>query len=66
MKVRLAFGQSVVLVGESLHNDSGLTPVLLCAKLPRANARLCEKGVRKVVLIAGVNEDGFIKVFIRM
>jgi hypothetical protein len=64
LKVWLAFSQSVVLVGESLHNDTGLTPVLLCAKFPRANVRLCGKAVRKVVLITSVNEDGFIKVLI--
>ena len=56
--------QSVFLVGESLHNDTGLTPVLLCAESPHANIRLCGKGARKVVLITGVNSNGFIKVFI--
>jgi hypothetical protein len=64
VNVRLAYGQSMFLVGESLHNDTGLTPVLLCAKFPRANVRLCGKAVRKVVLITSVNEDGFIKVLI--
>ena len=42
-KVRLAYGQSTLLVGESLHNDTGFAPVLLCAKIPHANARLCGK-----------------------
>ena len=56
--------QSAFLVGESLHNDAGLTPVLLCAKSPHANIRFCEKAARKVVLMTGMNEDGFIKVFI--
>jgi hypothetical protein len=64
LKVRLALGQSRFSVGESLHNDTGLTPVLLCAKSPRANIHFCEKAARKVVLITAVNEDGFIKVFI--
>jgi hypothetical protein len=64
LKVWLAFSQSVVLVGESLHNDTGLTPVLLCAKFPRANVRLCGKAARRVVLIRGVNADGFIRVLI--
>ena len=42
-KVRLALGQSTLLVGESLHNDTGLTPELLCVKFPHANTRLCGK-----------------------
>lgn len=42
-KVRLALGQSWFLVEESLHNDAGFTPVLLCAKIPDANVSSYEK-----------------------
>jgi len=42
VKVRLAYGQSVFIVGESLHNDAGLTPVLLCAGLPPASHFMVE------------------------
>ena len=41
-KVRLAFGQSVFIVEESLHNDAGLLPVLLCAGLPHASHFMIE------------------------
>jgi hypothetical protein len=43
VKVRLAYGQSVFIVGESLHNDAGLTPVLLCAGLPTASHFMIER-----------------------
>jgi len=65
LKVRLALGQSVVLVGESLHNDTGFTPgAFMCEKSLMRTLVFVEKSVHVIVLITVVNEGGFIKVFI--
>ena len=43
-------GQSVFLVAESLHNDTGPTQVLLCAKFPDANSheQMCSSVILQV------------------
>jgi hypothetical protein len=37
-KTAAGLRQSGLLVGESLHNDTGLDPVLLCADIPTASS----------------------------
>ncbi len=41
------------LVEESLHDESGLTPLLSCAEVPHASVCFCEKSTRKVVYDGG-------------
>ncbi|MFC1675538.1 hypothetical protein ACFL3G_00570, partial [Planctomycetota bacterium] len=54
IKPWLASGQSVFLVEESLHDESGLTPLLSCAKILMRTIAFVKKVSTKYGLIAGV------------
>jgi hypothetical protein len=55
----------VFLVEESLHDESGLIPLLSRAEFPHASIRFCKKGAHKIMFITGVNANRLINVLFR-